>query len=912
MGIEAKNLKLYVRKCLLFPFKISYRLTRDRPFSLGMVIFLHILHKHCPALFAFLVSSSPVFVCTALLLGVLLLYGELDVPETKEAHAKHRTKVKGNEVKEDDIGSTGAGIRAVEDVPTTSVHGDCVEKSETFASARSLVVEGNEETHGERRGNNARELHNQGFHKRSEISKGKQAEGAVKVSEAVGPIETVKSDLETHFGYSPGSSCQPLESHGSSSRSGSEEAEDSSPDASVADIIPMLDELHPLLDSEAPLAAHISNDNFDAASSRASQDNESGDDSVEEEAEIQEDEEDEEAQEEKDDTIEAVVTWTADDQKNLMDLGSSELERNQRLENLLAKRRAKKFLSFHAVNLIDLDSNDPMPNMDDVFRFQNQIPPISAPRHNPFDLPFDTEENMGLPPIPGSAPSVLQPRQNPFDLPFDQLEQSNSPTRETMNHQEFALASQRDVSYWRHESITLGASFSGDCKVDSHDSKLKPYFVPERMDMEGTGLAVLQRQSSEKSDSKVSSENESDTSSSIVGQEDHRELLEVFHQENHLQSPENHYAELVEQGSQSSEEVNSVGNEHEDVDDDDDDAIQLNSSVVAEENYQAGNAFGAAEMEIRQGESHSPDSHSENLEVIEDMYDDSSSLSSEVYEKNSKNDSKDFSESMLSVPADSGMRNATERLDESQPVDPVYDSSPSAVEKSLPNMPKFDESSLYAGKEFNSSISMTSDVQLGSSELDPCPVTHEKKVPLEESDFASVSRNKGENLSSDTTEVWVAPPSLASVDEIESRMTEVTEINEHDVIRAVIQEDLGHPIVPVLTDVMYPSHLSTADSDFSKDTALEADVMTSAAASSDSSELGVQQIEKAGVKDSDVSASKDSGVGKEHEGMIDPPASPSFNGLQQIEEREVGLSANGDKLEAHVSESSSSSTLEKI
>ncbi|KAH0453027.1 hypothetical protein IEQ34_017351 [Dendrobium chrysotoxum] len=67
--------------------------------------------------------------------------------------------------------------------------------------------------------------------------------------------------------------------------------------------------------------------------------------SAEEETENQADEEDEEAQEEKDNN-EAVVKWTADDQKNLMDLGSSELERNQRLENLIAKRRARSCKDF--------------------------------------------------------------------------------------------------------------------------------------------------------------------------------------------------------------------------------------------------------------------------------------------------------------------------------------------------------------------------------------------------------------------------------------------------------------------------------------------------------------------------------------------------------------------------------------
>ncbi|KAJ6763213.1 CARDIOMYOPATHY-ASSOCIATED PROTEIN, partial [Salix purpurea] len=50
------------------------------------------------------------------------------------------------------------------------------------------------------------------------------------------------------------------------SDSGSDGVESSSPDASMADILPMLDELHPLLDEEAPQPANISNDGSDAGS----------------------------------------------------------------------------------------------------------------------------------------------------------------------------------------------------------------------------------------------------------------------------------------------------------------------------------------------------------------------------------------------------------------------------------------------------------------------------------------------------------------------------------------------------------------------------------------------------------------------------------------------------------------------
>ncbi|BAT84250.1 hypothetical protein VIGAN_04156500 [Vigna angularis var. angularis] len=50
-------------------------------------------------------------------------------------------------------------------------------------------------------------------------------------------------------------------------------------------------------------------------------------------------EEEEEATSGKKDESKSVIKWTEDDQKNLMDLGNLELERNTRLENLIARRR---------------------------------------------------------------------------------------------------------------------------------------------------------------------------------------------------------------------------------------------------------------------------------------------------------------------------------------------------------------------------------------------------------------------------------------------------------------------------------------------------------------------------------------------------------------------------------------------
>ncbi|MCD7450779.1 hypothetical protein HAX54_008416 [Datura stramonium] len=111
----------------------------------------------------------------------------------------------------------------------------------------------------------------------------------------------------------------------------SDRAESSSPDASMADIIPMLHELHPLLDEDTP--QHASLLHYECT-------------------------EDEEGKQDEEDKSKSAITWTGGFMKNLIDLGSSEVERNQRLENLAARRRAlkKMRLMMTEKNLIDLES----------------------------------------------------------------------------------------------------------------------------------------------------------------------------------------------------------------------------------------------------------------------------------------------------------------------------------------------------------------------------------------------------------------------------------------------------------------------------------------------------------------------------------------------------------------------------
>lgn len=157
------------------------------------------------------------------------------------------------------------------------------------------------------------------------------------------------------------------------------------------------------------------------------------------------DDEEEEAQEDGNKAVE----WTEDDQKNLMDLGLSEMERNKRLESLIARRKARKLLSMQVRRtLMNTGSTNPC----------GQFASVLIPRHNPCELQVS--------PTPGSAPSVLLPTHNPFDLPYDPQEEKPNLTGGSFVEEFMATTSQKDMMFCRHESFSLGAFFPGPGEFD--------------------------------------------------------------------------------------------------------------------------------------------------------------------------------------------------------------------------------------------------------------------------------------------------------------------------------------------------------------------------------------------------------------------------------------------------------------
>lgn len=534
----------HVQKILIITMKTCYRSACDHPFVLGMLLFSFFLYRCVPRLFFFLVSSSPVVICTAVLLGALLSYGNAYLPEIEE-----------QEDEEDDakISKPHHGISSLRSGGV--VNELAFEKDESFfvqsyrdvgvheLKKKNLIFE--PEDHQD--GDDERSVSDESD---GEVELGKVGDDADGDDEKVlihgvderKPLIEDENDVAVQYTGIGGEDVEDFGSiqysaiakgndeNGESSEydSDSDRAESSSPDASMADIMPMLDELHPLLDSEhfEPAPVPVDDDVASVDSDVVSESEESSKSSEESEEEA-ENAEKEEQKGSPDDVTEAVVTWTKEDEKNLMDLGNSELERNRRLENLIARRRSRKNMRMMMTekNLIDFDG-------DHLF----QMAPISTARRNPFDFHYDSNEGMDLPPIPGSAPSVLAPRRNPFDIPYDPLEERPNLVGGSFEEEVFTSL-EKDMHFRRYESFSVGSSSLGQSKQQKPHSKFRPYFVPEQMHSEELGHPTFQRQLSEISESKMSSVTEVESVSSDSDQDDHKPTP---HEEQELSQPVHH------------------------------------------------------------------------------------------------------------------------------------------------------------------------------------------------------------------------------------------------------------------------------------------------------------------------------------------------------------------------------------
>ncbi|KAI4348526.1 hypothetical protein L6164_009239 [Bauhinia variegata] len=765
---SALEFGIRMRKLLIMSTRACYRSVCNHPFLVAFLCFLIIVYGSFPFLFSILVSASPVLVCTAVLLGTLLSFGHANIPEVeKEEKVIHdfspfqtglsegATVIaeRGEDFVVERYTEKGSAIeeRGIEEASFGEDKGDKVEEGDGLFSYAPLVDEQSEKIQHEKQVSEGkgREFPSLELEKKREVHQEKlKVEGVssdekadeeeyvfvqkvhddiIDIGDEKTPEEPVDAFEEEHLEFSPTSSWKQVENNDEkedSLESGSDQAESSSPDASMADIIPRLDELHPLLDTEAPQPAHLSRDVSGGASemsqkrkddsAESDEDAESQGELEEDGADVPDDEEEEEMEAGKEDDSKSAIKWTEDDQKSLLDLGNLELERNRHLENLIARRRATKNLSMITeMNLIDLESADLSLN----------VTPISTTRRNPFDLPDDSYAGMGLPPIPGSAPPILQPRQNPFDTPYDSNEEKPDLKGDSFQ-QEFTMFNQKDAFFPRHGSFNLGPSVLGINRQERHDISWKPVFVPERMASEGTGYSSFQRASSEASDSRLSSVPDTESVSSI--DQDDSKLNEDLSQETDLVSNPDHVSVRVEHGSPSSGEMDSV------------DMMQAEGSIAGHDEVEivlggvenpfetelcseAGEAVinkepNTGEIDLRtvpvDEESNGRSSQSSLSEVIDNIPDEKLAKSA-----NFQHGESHLQESRISTQAsveESDLHSVSGEIEDLQQREPVYDSSPSAAEM----VTNFSSLAEFSSRDYPpASVEMTSNVTDKESEV---------------------------------------------------------------------------------------------------------------------------------------------------------------------------------------------------
>ncbi|OIW21167.1 hypothetical protein TanjilG_29987 [Lupinus angustifolius] len=811
---SALEIGIKFRKVVVISIRGCYRSVCNHPFLVCFLGFLLLLYRYFPFLFSVLVSASPVLVCTAVLLGTLLSFGQPNLPEfEKEEKVNHDISsfqtgfsvgdtvvvdrdqsyfVKGYSEYRSDVEESGVEEASLAGERDNRGEEDCGllsdvplddENPEVVQPEKPLREEVEREFHSFELGEKSGEVNEENLRSEGVSSDEEAIEKQYVLVEKVNDY-ILDHDIENEktpggpVDFSPRSSWKHVENSDDddddSVESGSDQAESSSPDASMADIMPMLDELHPLLDLDAPRPAHISRDGSDAASEKSQKSNDDSVESDEEDAEnhdeVEEDGVDERDDEEeteggKEDESKSAVKWTEDDQRNLMDLGSLELERNQRLENLIARRRARRLMA--EKNLIDFDSADIPIN----------VAPITT-RRNPFDFPDEFYANMGLPPIPGSAPSILQPRRNPFDIPYDPSEEKPDLKGDSFQ-QEFTMFTHKDKDtfFRRHESFSMGSSVLGLSKHERHDINWKPVFITERMASEGTSYGSFQRQSSEVSDSKMSSVPDTESVSSI--DHDERKFSEQdLSQEAELMSNIDHASDGAEHGSQSSGENDSVEMiemEESDVHPDEVEIVLGGVENPTEMEFYPETEvvgiheqFNARETYLRRepsDEDNSSRSSRSSLSEVIDNIPDETTDKTYILKHEDDEVSGEVEESRISTQGsveESIFQQVSGEVEGIQHVEPVYDSSPPA-----------------SGK-LQSFASVSADLAMEFSErsLPPVSVEMADDVADEESELHD-ERPEGNNSGREETQGASSQLHMEVKNELRSEKSE--DINQHNV-----------------------------------------------------------------------------------------------------------------------------------
>ncbi|XAR72301.1 hypothetical protein NMG60_11018892 [Bertholletia excelsa] len=727
MGINVLKIGVKLKRIGIFFVGTCFRSFCYHPFFVGMVLLLIFIYRSFPFIFSLLLYASPILVSTFILLGTLLVFGQPNTPEIdREEKTNHefvplKTRIFRDETvteKDENIFMEKYSFRGKHVIeksmePTSPKRGIVSEFNKScssFSSELSPIEENSQEMQVEKHviEEAESELHSSseiderhgkeeclGFdHPYSQIKKTGDEDieqqhcnnENIESRHVKSPVESIDSYMADRAGSSPESPWKPGEEEdgaGDDEASDivSDQAESSSRGTSVAGLIPMLDELHPLLDEGAPQPTPNPDDGSDTDSGQSC--NKSSNGTIESDEDSVNPEEETDYNDDEDGKTKSAIQWTEDDQKNLMDLKTLELERNQRLENLIARRNAWRMMN--EKNLIDLESSDPSFN----------IPPVST-RQNPFDSPSC---NDGLPSIPGSAPSILVPRRNPFDLPYDSGQENDVVTEESFQQEFGAAFPPKDIFHRRHESFNAGPSIFGPPKQQNID--FKPYFVAELMASEVGDYSSLPRQSSDLSDSKASSAPETESISSAEVQSDNK--LNV---EKNLSQEADENEDAVEIGHPS------VPVGHGSESSGDEDAVELGQPET-----------GSVEIKLGEVESETKDIATTGEQGSGEISRSSSSWSSKAqegifYEKEDESPSRlagkgedNITQGSTSVSLDQASAEKSE-FDGQHKDGPIYDSSPTAFQKNLsssdiPEMVQISESLVDGdSEERNQSVQM--------------------------------------------------------------------------------------------------------------------------------------------------------------------------------------------------------------
>lgn len=586
MGVE---LLIRMRNGVIFTMKGCFRSVCNHPFLVCLLCVLIFMARLSPFVFSSLVYASPVLVCVAVLLGTLLFFGQANMLMFGRKEERSGDSVPPETELSKAEKNEGRGESEQATVGSSLSERKRDENEEVLETKRELDEQKSEWNDGGISDGEVMENNHYGA-----VRKANDPESEYEKSEAESfDSEMVNVDSLASSGFSSWKLMEQKEDEEDDALDSgtSDQAESSSPDASMADMMPMLDELHPLLDEDAPQPIQMSracSEAPSALSSPSSIDSVDETDNLDDSVAEDDDDDDDEEEQDKGFRTKSAITWTEEDQKNLMDVGSSEIERNQRLEHLILRRRTRKknMSMVPEINLIDLDSSDFPPH---------HLSSISTTRQNPFDTPHDSYDNLGLPPVPGSAPSILLPRRNPFDIPYDSSEENQNIMGDG-SQEEHKKSQSREPFFRRRENFSAGPSFFAPSR---QDHKLRPYFVPERMVLDEPSYSALQQQSSEMLESRASSAPDSGSVSSLECVEDQKleeyqdQISKMeFYEEDAPYEPEvlsemKHVAADVGHGSQSSEgeeclELGSVENRESEVND-----VQFQSHSEAVEQTQS-------------------------------------------------------------------------------------------------------------------------------------------------------------------------------------------------------------------------------------------------------------------------------------------------------------------------------------